>query len=106
MNSFSLFRFSQIAAAVLVLLFAASAQQAMDNDNHGIVAPDMDTSVKPGNNFYEYCNGAWVKGTEIPADRPAVGVFSALADISNKNTAALIEEIAKSNAAAGSGNRK
>ena len=106
MNSFSLFRFSQIAAAVLVLLFAASAQQAMDNDNHGIVAPDMDTSVKPGNNFYEYCNGAWVKRTEIPADRPAVGVFSALADISNKNTAALIEEIAKSNAAAGSGNRK
>ena len=69
MNSFSLFRFSQIAAAVLVLLFAASAQQAMDNDNHGIVAPDMDTSVKPGNNFYEYCNGAWVKRTEIPADR-------------------------------------
>ena len=29
-----------------------------------------------------------------------------LADISNKNTAALIEEVAKSNAAAGSGNRK
>jgi len=104
--NFSFFRVPQAVAAVFVLLFAASAQQASDKDNHGIVAADMDRSVKPGNNFFEYCNGAWLKRTEIPADRAGVGVFSALADISNKNTAALIEEIAKSDAAAGSGNRK
>src|SRR5438874_6630881 len=106
MNIFSIFRVSQAAAMIFVLLFAASAQQASDKDNHGIVAADMDRSVKPGNNFFEYCNGAWLKRTEIPADRAGVGVFSALSDISNKNTAALIEEIAKSNAATGSGNRK
>ena len=100
------FPFPQAIAAVFVLLFAASAQQVPDIDNHGIVADNMDRSVKPGNNFYEYCNGAWLKRTEIPADRAGVSVFSALADISNKNTASLIEAIAKSNATAGSGNRK
>jgi putative endopeptidase len=104
--NFSFFRVPEAVAAVFVLLFAASAQQASDKDNHGIVAADMDRSVRPGNNFFEYCNGGWLKRTEIPADRAGVGVFSALADISNKNTAALIEEIAKSNAAPGSGNRK
>jgi putative endopeptidase len=93
-------------ALVFVLPVAVSAQQAPDQDNHGIVVADIDRSVKPGNNFYEYCNGAWLKRTEIPPDRAAVSVFSVLADISNKNTAALIEEIAKSNAAAGSGPRK
>src|SRR5437764_13289014 len=104
--NFSFFRGPQAVATVFVLLFAASAQQASDKDNHGIVATDMDRSVRPGNNFFEYCNGAWLKRTEIPADRPGIGVFSALADISNKNTSALIEEIAKSNPAAGSGTRK
>jgi putative endopeptidase len=106
MNILSVFRVSQTAAMIFVLLFAASAQQASDKDNHGIVVADMDRSVKPGNNFFEYCNGAWLKRTEIPADRAGVSVFSALSDISNKNTAGLIERIAKSNAAAGSGNRK
>ena len=104
--NFSFFRVPQAVAAVFVLLFAASAQQASDKENHGIVAADMDRSVKPGDNFYEFCNGGWLKRTEIPSDRAGVGVFSALADISNKNTAVLIEEVAKSNAAAGSGNRK
>jgi putative endopeptidase len=106
MNIFSICRVSQAVATVFILLLAASAQSASDKDNHGIVAADMDRSVKPGNNFFEYCNGAWLKRTEIPADRAGVSVFSALSDISNKNTAALIEEIAKSHAAAGSGNRK
>src|SRR5437660_5845775 len=106
MKSLSFFGVPQTIATVFILLFAAGAQKSTYKDNHGIVVADMDRSVKPGNNFYEYCNGAWLKRTEIPADRPGVGVFSAMADISNKNTAALIEEIAKSNAAAGSGNRK
>ena len=106
MNLSWFFRIPRAAVTILILLLAAGAQQAPDKDNHGIVAADMDRSVKPGNNFFEYCNGAWLKRTEIPADRAGVGVFSALADISNKNTAALIEEIAKSNPAAGSGNRK
>jgi putative endopeptidase len=106
MNLFSFFRVPQVAATVFILLLAANAQQAPDKDNHGIVVADMDRSLKPGNNFFEYCNGAWLKRTEISADRTGVSVFSALADISNKNTATLIEEIAKSNAAAGSGNRK
>jgi predicted metalloendopeptidase len=32
----------------------------------------MDRSVKPGDNFFEYANGAWVQRTEIPPDRPGV----------------------------------
>src|SRR3546814_4032855 len=35
----------------------------------GINKAAMDTSVKPGNDFYAYANGNWQKTTEIPADR-------------------------------------
>jgi putative endopeptidase len=93
-------------AIVFILLFLANAQETPTQGSHGIVVADLDRSAKPGDNFYEYCNGAWLKRTEIPADRPGVSVFSMLADISNKRTAGLIEETAKSNAPAGSGPRK
>ena len=75
-------------------------------ETHGIDVANMDRSLKPGDNWYLYCNGDWIKRTEIPPDRARIGVFSELDDRSNKRTAALIEEIAKSNAPAGSGKRK
>ena len=28
-----------------------------------------DLSIKPGDNFYDYCNGTWLKNTPIPASR-------------------------------------
>ena len=73
---------------------------------HGIVVANLDRSVKPGDDFYRFANGDWIKRTEIPPDRAAVDVFTKLADLSNKRTNDLINEIAKSNAAAGSGERK
>jgi endothelin-converting enzyme/putative endopeptidase len=85
---------------------AAYSQDAPKPDAHGIVVANMDRSVKPGDDFYHYANGDWIKRTEIPPDRGNVGVFTALDDLSNKRTASLIEEAAKANAAAGSGLRK
>jgi putative endopeptidase len=93
-------------AVVMTVTLGAYAQKVPKQETHGISAADMDTSVKPGDDFYRYANGAWLKRTEIPPDRASVGVFSNLADLSNKRRAALIEELAKSNAPAGSGPRK
>ncbi len=87
-------------------LLPSNAQEAPKQENHGINVGNMDRAVKPGDNWYLYCNGDWIKRTELPADRARIGVFSQLDDLSNKRTAALIEEVAKSNAAAGSGKRK
>ena len=32
-------------------------------------------AVKPGDDFYAYANGSWMKTTEIPADRSSIGGF-------------------------------
>ncbi|MGB7586607.1 MAG: M13 family metallopeptidase, partial [Terriglobales bacterium] len=72
----------------------------------GITVANMDLAVKPGDNFYDYANGGWIKRTEIPPDRSRIGVFTKLADLSDKRTAAIIEEAAKANAPAGSNARK
>jgi len=87
-------------------LLPAYAQDAPKQGNHGINVANMDRSVKPGDNFWLYCDGDWIKRTEIPPDRARLSVFSTLDDLSNKRTAALIDELAKSNAPAGSSKRK
>ena len=95
-----------LSAATCLSILAAFAQQAPAPETHGIVVANLDRSVKPGDDFYRFANGDWIKRTEIPPDRAAVDVFTKLADLSNKRTNDLINEIAKSNAAAGSGERK
>ena len=72
----------------------------------GISVANMDPSVKPGDDFYHYADGAWISRTEIPPDRSNVSVFNALDDLSRKRTAAIIEEAAKASAPAGSDERK
>lgn len=97
---------SGVLIALASALVAVRAQESAKKETHGIAVENMDRSVKPGDDFFLYANGGWVKRTEIPPDRSRYGVFSMLDQESNKRTAALIEEVSKSNAAAGSGTRK
>jgi putative endopeptidase len=62
----------------------------------------MDATVQPGDDFYRYANGGWLRETEIPADRSTYGVFTILEEEVNKRTVALIQEAGKSTAAASS----
>jgi len=72
---------------------------------HGLDLAGMDTSVKPGDDFYEYANGTWEKNTPIPPDRAAFGVFTILEEKANERTSKLIQDADKSKAAAGSEER-
>ena len=66
-----------IVAASLIALTAcsknagnnATKQQAAQGTQSGIDKSLMDTSVKPGDDFDKYANGAWEKNTEIPQDK-------------------------------------
>lgn len=60
----------------------------------GIALENIDTSVTPGDNFYEFVNGNWLKDTEIPSDRSRYGAFSVLADQAEKRVRAIIENAA------------
>jgi predicted metalloendopeptidase len=82
---------------------AASPEPAVSG-THDIDRASMDTSISPGDDFYHYANGTWLKNTEIPADRASWGVFDILAEQSQQRTKALLEEARK--AAEGSNERK
>jgi len=55
----------------------------------GIVLENMDTTISPKTDFYNYVNGSWMEKTEIPADRSVWGGFSVL----RKSTDADVLEI-------------
>jgi putative endopeptidase len=97
-----------IVIAVLALIAISHAQPAPKPDatRPGIALANMDGSIKPGDDFYRYANGEWIRRTVIPADRGRLGVFSALADSSDRHTLELISEASKSSAPAGSESRK
>ena len=106
--SFTL-RFLPRSAACALLALApltAYSQDAPAPETHGIVVADMDRSVKPGDDFYRYANGDWIKRIEIPPDRSDIGVIDSLIDLSQRRMAGLIEEAAKADAPAGSNTRK
>jgi putative endopeptidase len=61
----------------------------------GFDTAGMDRSVAPGDNFFEYANGTWLKNTPIPADKARYGMFNVLDDLSKTRTRGIIEEQTK-----------
>jgi putative endopeptidase len=84
----------------------ADAQEAAQDYISGIDLDAMDTSVKPGDDFFAYVNGTWVAETEMPADKSRYGVFDALRDESQEAVKVIIEESASGDFPKGSDEQK
>ena len=50
----------------------------------GVDLSSMEKSVRPGDNFFDYVNGEWLKTAKIPADRSSTGAFPDLGILSEK----------------------
>ncbi|MFB2780673.1 M13 family metallopeptidase [Shewanella mangrovisoli] len=68
----------------------------------GINLAAMSPKVKPGDDFYTYANGEWMKTTEIPADRSSTGAFLVAFQETEKHKTSLIADLVKAEHAAGS----
>ena len=79
-------------ALVSLLVLPASAQTF---GSWGVDLSSMDKSVKPGDNFYDYVNGAWQKKAVIPADRSQTGSFEDLQILSEKRLRTIMDDLEK-----------
>ena len=82
------------AIAVTAAPAAQAAQAASGGPQYGTFGFDlsgMDRSVTPGDNFYYYANGTWLK-TQIPADQSSYGSFNTLDDLSHTRTRDILEQ--------------
>ncbi|MDX6695916.1 MAG: putative endopeptidase [Blastocatellia bacterium] len=90
----------KLVSLALVLLLAGGIPRAVTlavaNETHGLDLAGIDKSVHPGDDFFAYTNGEWMKKTPIPNDRSSYGVFDIVAEEANRRTADLIKEAGKS----------
>src|ERR1700690_2218760 len=57
----------------------------------GVDLTAMDTSVKPGDDFFNYVNGTWLKTAVIPPDRASTGSFQDLRIHSEKQMREIVD---------------
>ncbi|MET0533210.1 MAG: M13-type metalloendopeptidase [Steroidobacter sp.] len=72
----------------------------------GVYTQNLDTSVRPQDDFYRFVNGKWLTNTSIPADRSNYGAFALLEDNAESDLKAILDEAAAANAPAGSDAQK
>jgi putative endopeptidase len=89
------------AVSALVMTPAIARDGKPTYSPWGIDLTAMDSTVKPGDDFFDFVNGAWAKRTEIAADRTFVGIDSLLNDQIDKDVRAIVEDMAKNPAASG-----
>jgi predicted metalloendopeptidase len=104
-----------LLGAATVTLGPVACQQASNQDaavastqgtGLGINKAWIDTSAKPGDDWYRYADGTWLKNTEVPADRSRVGAFWMAGEKTDAQLAALMADIEKASPAAGSNEAK
>jgi predicted metalloendopeptidase len=79
----------------LLILFAAAQSVAQST---------VDASISPGDDFFAYANGGWLKATALPAGKERWGARDELEELTRRRIAALLD--AAGSAPAGSAARK
>ncbi|HEU4496403.1 MAG TPA: hypothetical protein VFR70_05070, partial [Flavobacterium sp.] len=89
-----------------LILFGACQKKEEAELHSGLLLKNMDTLVKPGDNFHAYVNGNWIKNTEIPADKPSYGAGFIVYDKAEQDVKEIIEAAAKGKFKDGSDEQK
>ena len=78
-----------LATAAPAVLFAAGPRYG----TWGVATADMDTKVKPGDDFFEYAEGTWLKVHPIPADKTGAGYNYELPDEIEQQVKKMVEDV-------------
>ena len=94
-----------LSLSALVLLGASSCTNSKEEKKEQRSYFDisgMDTTVKPGDDFFQYANGGWMKTAVIPDDQSGWGSFYTLYEENLQKLKGILEEAAQSKSAKGS----
>jgi len=75
----------------LLAVLIASSLGSQVPPVHGIQPADLDPSVAPCQDFFQYANGAWLQRNPIPDDQSTWGAFNALRDRNRDVLKAILE---------------
>lgn len=90
-----------------VLMFAAvPACGAMAQNKSGLVLANLDKTVSPATDFYQFATGGWQKSHPLPAAYSRYGSFDMLQENVNKQINTILTDLSKKKYQAGTNERK
>lgn len=90
-----------------VLMFAAAPTcGAMAQNKSGLVLVDLDKTVSPATDFYQFATGGWQKSHPLPAAYSRYGSFDMLQENVNKQINTILTDLSKKKYQAGTNERK
>lgn len=75
---------------LMIMLLCGSLAQVNAQKKY-IDRKNMDESVRPGDNFFQYANGKWLRENPVPASKTRWGSFNILAEEANNALRKLLE---------------
>jgi len=94
--------FFRATAPIALFAIALGAAPADQNARTADGTQEIDRSVKPGDDFYRYANGGWLRTVAIPAGQASYGTSAMLAEKNSQRVRDLIQEAAATHSAKGS----
>ena len=85
----------RVAALLLLGMSGLALAQAAPKPKYGAWGVDyatMDKGTKPGDDFFGYAEGSWLKTAPIPEDRSRAGYNYDLPDLAEKDVRGLVED--------------
>ena len=88
------------------LLMVVSPTLGMAQGQSGLVMSDLDKSVRPADDFYQFATGGWQKNNPLPAAYSRFGSFDQLQEENNKRINSILSELLKKKFKPGSTEQK
>ncbi len=98
-----------VAGAILasaIFFQSCTKKPSTDSAFKAIDPANIDTTVRPQDDFYHYANGMWIKNNPIPGSEVRWGAFNVLQDNTYKKLKVLLEEASAANAKKGTNEQK
>jgi len=101
-------RFASLLLAVAVVWAASSCNTKVRSSStkKDFLAGNLDTTMSPAQDFFQYANGGWIKKNPIPNDQAAWGIGNLVNEENLNRLKSINEKAAASNAAKGTADQK
>lgn len=88
-----------VSFVIVVGFTSCGSSQTSQELNSGIELENMDSSVRPQDDFYRFVNGTWLKDTQIPDDSSSYSVFKQIDDKTQLLLKEIVEDASKETSA-------